>query len=570
MHPFLPLCPPQKWTNGSKFIWIAPDQVENLTSPTQTETPVSIFRTDTNLLMLGILALGIISLGDLEREAWPTIHFNMIEVFVAYPGATPEEIEESIIVKIEEQVEILEDVKTIRSMAASGVASVRIQWKTGTNLNEAMDEVQAAVGRIQSFPVAAERPQFRKMDNRSSVIRLILFGDVTERALKELARQVKHELQSLPSVSLVEVNGARDYEISIEVPLATLRALGLTLEDIAHAVRQSSLDLSAGSIDTGESEVRIRTVGQNYDQFDFEEIIVVAQNDGTIVHLRDIATIRDGFEDTNLIVHHQGKSAIFIEIYREDGGNIKVVSEAVHKHIQEVTSPSLPDGIGITVWNDESPVYSERMDILVRNGLLGFILVFIALALFLEIRLAIWVILGLITSGVGALAVMLWFDISFNSQSLFAFLLAVGIIVDDAIVVSERIYSHRMAGLPGPIAAIRGARRIKTTLTFAVLTSIVAFIPILFIPGGIGDTWFALPVIIISMLVISLFEALFILPSHLAHLPGRDWTPSNILTSAVILRTEGWELDFWENCTLRLPPLGVELDRIKRDRRRAG
>ena len=275
-----------------------------------------------NLLMIGILALGLVSLGGLEREAWPTVSFNMIEVFMAYPGASPEEVEESIIVKIEEQTETLEDVKSIRSLAAPGIASVRIQWKTGTDISEAMDDVQSAVERIQSFPAAAERPQFREMDNQSSVIRLILFGNTSERSLKELAYQVKNELKGLPSVSLVEVSGARDYEISIEVPLSTLRALGLTLQDVAHAVRQGALNLSAGSIDTRESEVRVRTMGQNYDQLDFEEIVVVAQSNGTVVRLRDIATIRDGFQESNMIARYQGMPAVFVEIYRGGRGRM--------------------------------------------------------------------------------------------------------------------------------------------------------------------------------------------------------------------------------------------------------
>ncbi len=480
-----------------------------------------------NLLMFGIIALGLVSLGGLEREGWPVVPFNMIEVFMAYPGATPEEIEESIIVKIEERIETLEDVKAIRSLAAPGLASVRIQWRSGTNLSEAMDEVQAAVGQIQSFPATAERPQFWEMDSRTSVIRLMLFGDATERALKELAYQVKNDLKTLPSVSLVEVSGTSDYEISIEVPLATLRALGLTLDDIAYAVRQSSLNLSAGSINTRESEVRVRTIGQNYNQLDFEEIAIVAQSDGTIVRLRDIATIRDGFQKNNRIIRHQGMPAVFVEVYRAEDENIKTISETVNVHVQNVILPSLPSNIGITVWNDDSPVYSERASLLVRNGILGFILVFIALALFLEIRLAIWVIFGLVTSGVGALSVMLWLDLPLNAQSLFAFLLAIGIIVDDAIVVAERIYSQRMTGLSGLVAAIRGTRRIKTALTFAVLTSIAAFTPLLFIPGGVGEVWFALPAIVIGMLVISLIEALFILPAHLSHLPGPEWTPSN-------------------------------------------
>ncbi len=504
-----------------------------------------------NLLMFGILALGLVSLGGLDREAWPTVSFNMIEVFMAYPGASPEEVEESIIAKIEEQVETLEDVRTIRSLAAPGAASVRIQFRSGTEISDMMDEVQAVVGKIQSFPASAERPQFREMDNRSSVIRLLLFGDTSERALKELAYQVKKELKTLPDVSIVEVNGTKKDEISIEVPLTTLRALGLTLEDIARAVRQGSLDLSAGSIETREAEVRVRTMGQNYNQLDFEEVVVVAQNDGTALRLRDIATIQDGFEDSNIMVRHQGMPAVFVEIFRGEGENVKKISEAVNEHIQDTILPSFPDGIGINVWNDESPIYAERVDLLVRNGLLGLMLVFLALTLFLEIRLAIWVILGLITSGFGALSIMLWFDLALNTQSLFAFVLAIGIIVDDAIVVAEQIYARRMTGLPGIVAAIQGTRRIKTALTFAVFTSVAAFTPLLFIPGGIGEIWFALPVIIIGMLFISLVEALFILPRHLVHLPGPEWTPSSAI-DRFFFRTRTFA-DQWLNRFLQGP-----------------
>ncbi|MCY4205460.1 MAG: efflux RND transporter permease subunit [Bacteroidetes bacterium] len=482
-----------------------------------------------NLLMFGIIVIGLMSLSGLDREAWPAVAFNMIEVSVVYPGATPEEIEEAIILKLEEKIESLDDVKTIRSQASPAVASVRIQFRSGTDLNNAMDEVKAAVEQIQSFPDGIERPQFREMDNRASVIRLILFGDTSERSLKNLAYEVKDKLKSLSAISLVEVTAARNDEISIEVPLSTLHALDLTLEDVAHAVRQGSLDLSAGTIETRDSEIRVRTVGKNYDQFDFEELIVLAQSDGTALRLRDIAIIRDEFEESNIRAQYRGMPAVFVEIFQVDGESVRDISESTNTHLQEVIIPSLPDGIGITVWNDDSPIYSDRADLLVRNGLLGLLLVFIALTLFLEIRLAFWVVMGLITSGVGALAVMQWFDLPLSTHSLFTFVLAIGIIVDDAIVVAEQIYSRRMSGLPGTAAAIRGARTVKTPLTFAVLTTVVVFTPILFIPGGLGDIWFVLPVVIIAMLKISLFESLFILPRHLSHLPGPEWKPSNLL-----------------------------------------
>ncbi len=486
-------------------------------------------RVAANLLMFSILAAGLVALGGLEREAFPTFPFNTIEVSVAHPGATPEEVEESIIVKIEEQVEALEEVKAVKSLAAQGMASVRVELKTGADIGEVMDEVKSAVGRIQSFPGAAERPQFREMDNSTSIIRLIVFGDISERSLKELAYQIEDELGSLSNVSNVATTGMRDYEISIEVPLVRLRALGLTLDEVADAVRRSSLDLSAGSIDTQDAAVRVQTVGQSYDQFDFEEIVVIARKDGTVVRLGDIADVRDAFQNTDLILRHQGLPALFVEVYRAEGEQVMDVAEAVHEHTANVIVPSLPDGVGITIWNDDSQTYFERVDILVRNGLLGLLLVFIALALFLEIRLALWVVVGLITSGIGALAVMLSLGLAINTISLFAFVLAIGIIVDDAIVVAEHIHYERKRGVPGLVAAIRGTRRIKKALTFAVLTSVAAFTPLLFIPGGNGEVWAALPVIIIGMLLISLVESLFILPNHLSHLHGPEWKPSNVV-----------------------------------------
>ncbi len=480
-----------------------------------------------NLFMFAILAAGLVALTGLEREAWPTLPFNTIEVSMAYPGATPEEVEESIVVKIEEQVNSLDDVKVVKSIAAPGMASIRIELKSGSDMGRALDDIKSAVGRIQSFPAGAERPEFREMTNRQSVIRLIVYGDISERSLKELAHRVEDELASLPSVSAVETSGVREYEISIEVPQYRLRALGLTLADIANTIRHGSLDLSAGSIETRDAQVRVRTLGQRYDQQDFEEIVVLSRSDGTVVRLGEIAVVHDGFRDTDLIIRHQNQPGAFVEVYRSDGEQVMDVATAVQEHIASVIAPSLPDGVGVTIWNDESQTYAERVDLLVKNGSLGLLLVFIALVLFLEIRLAVWVAAGLAVSGIGALAVMLTLDIAINTISLFAFVLAIGIVVDDAIVVAEHIHYERKRGTPGVVAAIRGARRIKVPLTFAVLTSVAAFTPLLFIPGGIGEIWGALPVIIIGMLLISLVESLLILPNHLSHLHGPDWVPAN-------------------------------------------
>ena len=302
------------------------------------------------------------ALTGLERESWATVEFNTIEVSVAYPGATPEEVEESIVVKIEEQVESLGNVKRVKSVAAPGMASVRAELKLGADIGRVLDEIKTVVGRIQSFPAAAERPEFREMSSHQSVVRVLVHGEISERSLKELAYQIEDELASLPTVSSVETSGVRDYEITIEVPQARLRALGLTLTDIANTIRLSSLDLSAGSIETQETEVRVRTLGQRYVQQDFEEMVVLSRNDGTVVQLGDIARVRDGFQDSDLIIRHQNQPAAFVEVYRAEGERVMEVTTAVREHVVNVIRPSLPDGVGITIWNDDSQDYKERVN----------------------------------------------------------------------------------------------------------------------------------------------------------------------------------------------------------------
>ncbi len=486
-----------------------------------------------NLLMLGIVATGLLSLTGLEHEAWPTLPFNQVEVSVAYPGATPQEVEEAIVVKIEEQVNSLDDVRTVRSVAAEGMASVRVELRQGTDINGAIDDIKAAVDGIQSFPASAERPVFREMTNRQSVMRLVVHGNVSERSLKELAYHVEDQLVALPEVSLVETTGVRNYELSIEVPLHQLRALGITLPEVADAIRRSTLNLSAGRIETSESIVRVLSLGQRYDQHDFEDVVVLARTDGTVVRLGDIAEVRDGFEDTGIVVRHGDSPAAFVEISRADGEDVAAVVAAVKDHLENTIVPSLPAGTGITIWNDDSELFAERLDLLIKNGSLGLLLVLGALSLFLEIRLAVWVAVGLVVSGVGALTVLLALDLPINSFSLFAFVLAIGIVVDDAIVVAEHIHHERLAGAPGVVAAIRGARRIKGPLIFAVLTSVAAFAPLLALPGGIGEIMGPMPVVLISMLLISLVESLLVLPNHLSHLRRNGRVATNPVVRSV-------------------------------------
>ena len=482
-----------------------------------------------NLFMFFILAAGLVSLTGLVQEAFPLLSFNQVEISVPYPGASPEEVEESIVRKLEEQVQTLDAVKSVTGVAARGRASLMAELNSGEDVGQALNDIEAAVARIRSFPAEAERPRISQVTNRQSVMRLVLHGDVSERALKELAYRTEDQLASLPLVSYVETSGVRNYEISIEVPRARLRALGTTLEDIAGAVRRGSIELSAGRVETRDETILVRTSGQSYDQQDFEDIIVLARNDGTAVRLGDIADVRDGFRDVDLIVRHGGRPAAFVEVYRTADEKVLDVARAVEEHLNRQVISSLPAGVGITIWNNDAEVYEERRDVLLENGSLGLVLVLLSLTLFLQVRLALWVAVGIAVSVIGSLVTMLLLGISINSFSLFGIVIVIGMVVDDAVVVAESVYRERQRNTSGTIAAIRGTRQVIRPLVFAVLTTMAAFAPLLFIPGFQGTIIRPVPIILISVLTFSLVESLLILPNHLSHMPKPGTIPSSRL-----------------------------------------
>ena len=507
-----------------------PDEPSSNAPPQEARGPIAYMARNgvaANLLMFFILAAGFFSLRGLVQEVFPEISLDQVVISVPYPGATPDEIEESILRRVEEQIEAVDDVEEVRSTAAEGRGSVTVALQLGADVGRALDDIKAQVDRIQTFPAGAERPEVSELTNRQSVIRLVLFGDVGERTLKEVAYRTEDALSALPVVSYVETTGIRDYEISVEVPMHQLRALGLTLGDIANAVRGGSLDLSAGSIDTRDEEVRIRTTGQNYTQHDFEEIIVLSRADGTVVRLGDIAEVRDGFREVDLITRYKGQPAAYVEVFRTSDEKVLAIVAAVEAHLGEEVIPSLPAGVGLEVWNNTGQIFESRLGLLVKNGLIGLALVLLSLTVFLDLRLAFWVAVGIAVSFVGTFAVMSGLGVSINMMTLFAFILAVGIVVDDAVVVGENIYAEREKGWRGVDASIRGTRRITGPVIFAVLTTVVAFCPLFFIPSVVGRLMGMLPVIVISVLLFSLVESLLVLPNHLSHMPhGRRVHPS--------------------------------------------
>lgn len=481
-----------------------------------------------NLLMIFMVIAGIIAFGRIVQEVFPESSLDTISVSVSYPGATPAEIEQSIVQRVEEAVEAVEGVDTITSTASEGSGTVNIELEEGTDIPRALDEVKSEVDQIQTLPAEADEPDIRELTTRSVVLRIALFGDVSERALKETAFALEDRIAALPQVSYVETSSVRDYQIYIDVPQERLQALGLSLPDISRIVGSNSLDQSAGSLDTQSEEVRIRTVGQNYGQADFEDIIVVSSAEGDLLKLGDIATVTDGFEDTDLIARFNDKPVAFVDVYRTSDERVLDVAASVRTMLESDYAP--PPGIEYAVWNDQSQLLQDRYQLLLRNAGFGLILVLVALTLFLDLRLAFWSAVGIGAVFIGAIFVLDAVGSSINMFSLFGFILALGLVVDDAVVVGENIYAERERGRSGMGAAIAGAQRVRIPVIFAVLTSMTTVLPVLAVGGTIGKISADIPVVVVAVLALSLIEALLVLPHHLSSLPAAGAVAGNFVT----------------------------------------
>tara|TARA_R110000824_G_scaffold104360_11_gene247721 strand:+ start:6436 stop:9672 length:3237 start_codon:yes stop_codon:yes gene_type:complete len=472
-----------------------------------------------NLLMIFLIVAGIMSYRTIVQEVFAENSLDTIQISVAYPGATPDEIEESIVQKIEEAVEAVENVKEIKSNAAENVGTVSVELELGTDIDRALDDIKAEIDQIQSFPSDAEEPDVRELTTRQSVVRIAIFGDVSENALKETAYRLEDSLAALPEISFVDTSSIRDYEVSIEVPQDTLQAFGLSLNDISRTIAASSLDSPAGSIDTDSEEVRVRTIGQNYNQQNFEDIVLVSNENGALIRLGQIAKIRDGFEDTDLVSLYNGKPVAFVEVFRTSDERVLDISSATREYLEGPFAHSLPEGISYAIWSDDSELLNDRLSLLLKNAAIGLFLVLIALTLFLDIRLAAWTALGIGVTFVGAIFLLDMAGSSINMFSLFGFILALGLVVDDAIVVGESVYARREAGRTGMGAAVSGARRVTVPVIFAVLTTVAAFSPLFAIGGVMGKILADIPLVVCAVLFLSLVESLLILPNHLSHLP---------------------------------------------------
>ena len=472
-----------------------------------------------NLLMALLIVAGVFSVVSIVQEVFPEFSLDAVQVRVEYPGGAPEEIEEAIVQRVEDRIEGLEGIDRITATAAENFGIVTAELQRGADISRVRTDIKQEVDRITAFPEDAEEPVVQELTNRRQALQVALYGNATERTLKEAAKQLKDELTAYPNISYIEIDGVRDYEISVEVTREALRAYGLTLGQVAQLVRQGSLDLPGGEVETSEEQITIRTEGQNYTKDDFERIVLLSQSDGTKVRLGDVATVVDGFEDSELITRFNGQPAALLKVFRTGDEQVLQIVEQVRTHLDDEVRPSMPAGMEVAIWQNDAENLRSRLDLLINNGLLGLLLVIIALGLFLNPRLAFWTSVGIFLSFIGTFAVMIWLGVSVNLISLFGFILSIGIVVDDAIVVGENIFAEREAGKSPLRAAIDGTKRVATPVIFAVLTTCAAFAPLLFISGTLGNFLGDIPTIVITVLLLSLVEVLFILPYHLSDPP---------------------------------------------------
>jgi multidrug efflux pump subunit AcrB len=468
-----------------------------------------------NLLMGFILLSGFFAMMQTKKETFPEMSLDQVQIQMPYRGATPAEVEEAVCKRIEERVRGLEGVRRVRSTAAEGMGVVSVEVERGIDMSKMLDDIKNEIDRIDTFPDETEKAIIKELTRRNQVIDVVLYGDVDEKALKVAAQRVRDDLRTSGVISQVELSGVRVDEISIEISEDALRRYGLTFDQVSSAVRRTSLDLPAGSVESKDGEILLRTQGLMRSGAEYEEVVVLTRPDGTSLTLGDIASVRDGFEDNDLVSRFNGKPAAVVQVYRTGDQSALEISSYVQEYVLEKRE-TLQAGIHIDHARDDARILRSRMDLLIRNAQLGLVLVFICLSFFLDLRLAFWVMMGIPISFLGAFVLMDPFDASINMLSLFAFIVALGIVVDDAIIVGENVYAHREKGKDFLRAAIDGALEVGTPVVFSVMTSVAAFMPLFFIDGMMGKFMSIIPVIVIAVLLLSLVESLFILPAHLA------------------------------------------------------
>ncbi|MDX1572003.1 MAG: efflux RND transporter permease subunit, partial [Xanthomonadales bacterium] len=470
-----------------------------------------------NLLMVILLAGGLFQAMTIKKEIQPQVETNLINIVVPYLGAAPEEVEEGVCVKVEEAIQDLQGIEEIVCRAQEGSGVVTVEVNPEYEVLEVMDNVKIRIDGISTFPEETEKPVISRTEIEQPVMWISVFGDVDERTLKEFAQRVRDEIVALPKVTRAEVVGGRPYEISIELSEFALEKYDLTFDEVARAVRRNSLDLPGGKIQSAGGDILLRTKGQAYRGGEFAEIVVRSNPDGTRVKLDDVATIRDGFAEVERYAQHNGQPAISIRVLSVGNQSELDISAAVREYIEEKRA-TLPPGIGVDSWADITYYLQGRLDMMLQNLASGAVLVFLVLTLFLRFKLAFWVMVGVPIAFMGTFFLMPTLDVTVNMLSLFGFILVLGIVVDDAIIIGESAYTMIRRDGHSTENVVKGALRVAVPATFGVLTTVVAFLPILLV-GGISGAFFeAIGWVVILCLVFSLVESKLILPAHLAHM----------------------------------------------------
>lgn len=468
-----------------------------------------------NLFMLLFIVGGLICVPYLKQELMPNVETERIMVSASYPGSSPEEVEEGIVVAIEEAVRGITGVKKVTSMAGEGSGQVMLELLDSADVMRTRNEIERQIAQITTFPSDMETPVVREMTRKSQVLSILVSGNVDKHTLREAAEQVRDDLMTQQGVSIVELDNVENPEIAVEISQEATQAYGLKISDVAQAISSSSIDLSAGNLKAESGAVMLRTKLRKDYASEFEKVVIKTNPDGRTVYLSDVAKLTDGFEESDYSTEYNGMPALGITVYSVGSETPVSVSDAVHAFLEE-REGTYPEGIHVNIRSDRADSYRVRIALLMDNAKIGLILVLLFLGLFLDVRIAFWSALGMLVAFVGSIAVMVFFNTSFNMISLFGFILALGIVVDDSIVVGEAVYVRRQSGQSGMMAAILGLKEVSTPVLFSCFTTIIAFIPLLFLPGMLGKTYRDLPVIVIIILMISIFEAMMIMPAHLS------------------------------------------------------
>lgn len=474
-----------------------------------------------NLLMVGIFLTGIFGFSSMEKELDPQVRFPGLQISVAWPGASPVEVEEQIVARIEESVRDLDNIEWVRSYSGESSGNVWILAEQDVNFTQFMNDVKIRVDSISSFPRDIEPPRVQQWVNRNEMIRVAVHGNLEERELKRLAETLRREAAQLPSVNIVELFGVRNEEVSIEVSEQSLRRYNISFAQVAASIRANSLNSSGGTVRTEAGEYKLTARNMADTKQDFENIILRQTPDGGTIRVGDVATVIDGFEDNEILATLNGEPAVLLQVMTTEIMDIVEASESINKWVDE-RSASLPAGAKLTLWTDNSELFKGRMETIGSSAFYGLILVLIVLMLTLRPKVAFWVAMGIATAYAGAFIFLPALDISLNFISTFAFLLVLGIVVDDAIVVGESIHSESQKTGGGITASVFGTQLVAKPVIFAVLTTIIAFLPWIFIGGSTAEFTRHITWVVIMALIFSLVESLLILPAHLSGLKPRQ------------------------------------------------